>query len=425
MVLFSDLVREFRFLSKQRYIVLFLFAVFLLSAFAVWSGVTDSHQQQVAIERLLEKDAVDRESVLAKQVDYGDAAYYSFHFTYDEPSPLAFAAMGQRDVYPWKHRIRMLALEGQIHETDAENPELSLLGRFDFAFIISVLLPIFVILLLHDLRSAEREAGRYDLLVVTAKNPYKLWTARALVLSAFLAAAMLLPLIVGAVVMQAPLLKTGLMALLALGHLLFWVVLTMVVGRVMMARGQSSPRIASALLAGWLALTVILPVVGETVINQLIRSPNGGEIVLLQREAVNDAWDKPFAATWDEFLKTHPEWAEHTEMESSFHWKWYYAFQQAGDQQAAELSQAYRDAIVKKDHAAGLLSLFSPPMLVQRLMLSLAETDVAASLAYEQSVRDHHRALRLYFYPLLFEKGEFDSQELADIPVYGSHTVRY
>ncbi|SHG84862.1 DUF3526 domain-containing protein [Ferrimonas marina] len=424
MVLFSDLVRECRFLSKQRSVVLFLFAVLLLSVFAVWSGVADSRQQQMTIERLLEKDAVDRHSVLAKQVDYGDAAYYSFHFTYDEPSSLAFAAMGQRDVYPWKHRIRMLALEGQIHETDAENPELSLLGRFDFAFIISVLLPIFVILLLHDLRSAEREAGRYDLLVVTAKNQYKLWTARALVLSAFLAAAMLLPFLVGAVVMQAPLLETALMALIALGHLLFWVVLTMVVGRVMMARGQSSPRIASALLAGWLVLTVIVPVVGETVINQIVDSPKGGEIVLLQRQAVNDAWDKPYSATWDEFLKAHPEWAEHTEMESSFHWKWYYAFQQAGDQQAAELSQSYRDAIAQKDQAAGMLSLLSPPMSVQRLMSSLAETNVAASLAYEQSVRDHHQALRVYFYPLLFEKGEFNSEELVDIPTYPSHIAR-
>ncbi|GEA59140.1 DUF3526 domain-containing protein [Vibrio comitans] len=418
MVLFSDLYREMRFLAKQRYIVFFLLAVFLLSVFSVWSGVVETHQQQSTIERLIEKDTVDRESVLASQVDFGDAAYYSFHVTYDEPSSLAFAAMGQRDVYPWKHRIRMLALEGQIHETDAENPELSLLGRFDFAFIVSVLLPIFVILLLHDLRSGEREAGRYDLLIVTAKNQRKLWFARAFVLSASLAMVMLVPFIVGAVLMQAPILKTGLMVLVMLGHLLFWVVVTMVVGRIMLARGQSSPRIASVLLAGWLVLTVILPVVGETVINQSIESPNGGEIVLLQREAVNGAWDKPYSATWEQFLVTHPEWEQYTTMESSFHWKWYYAFQQVGDQQAAELSQAYRDSIVKKDDASGILSLISPPMLTQRLMLSLADTDVEASLAYEQSVRDFHGSLREFFYPLLFKKDDFNSQELVNIPTY-------
>ena len=105
-------------------------------------------------------------------------------------------------------------------------------------------------------------------------------------------------------------------------------------------------------------------------------------------------------------------------MESSFHWKWYYAFQQVGDQQAAELSQAYRDSIVKKDDASGILSLISPPMLTQRLMLSLADTDVEASLAYEQSVRDFHGSLREFFYPLLFKKGDFNSQELVNIPTY-------
>ena len=418
MTLFSDILREMRFLSKQRYIVSFVLVVFALSVFSVWSGIGETRQQQNTIERLVEKDARDRESVLSAQVDYGDAAYYSFHVTYSEPAPLTFAAMGQRDVFPWKHRLRMLALEGQIYETDTENPELSLFGRFDFAFIVSVLLPLFVILLLHDIRSGEREAGRYDLLVVSANNQHKLWTTRALVLSVALAIALLMPLVVGAMIMQASLVKTGLMALVTLGHLLFWVVLTMLLGRVMFLRGQNSPRIASTLLAVWLMLTVILPVVSDTIINQTIESPKGGDIVLLQREVVNEAWDKPFSATWDEFLGTHPEWTDYTSMESSFEWKWYYAFQQVGDQQATDLSRAYRDAIVRKDEAAGKVSLISPPMLVQRLMASIADTDIAASLAYEQSVRDFHRSLRAFFYPLLFEEKEFSHQKLADIPLY-------
>ncbi|WP_026960197.1 DUF3526 domain-containing protein [Aliagarivorans taiwanensis] len=417
-MLFADFYREMRFLSKQRYIVLFLSAVFALSAFAVWSGLHETKLQQATIERLLEKDSVDRENVLAGQGDYGSAAYYSFHVTYSEPSSLAFAAMGQRDTFPWKHRIRMLALEGQIYETDAENPELSLFGRFDFAFIVSVLLPIFVILLLHDLRSGEKEAGRYDLLVASAKKQHKLWLSRALVITTGLALAMLVPLLVGAAITQAPLAKTVAMVLITLAHLLFWVVVTVIAGRMMLARGQNSPRIASALLGVWLLATVIVPVVSDTLINQSITGPNGGEVVLTQREAVNGAWDQPYSVTWDEFLKTHPEWADYTDMESSFDWKWYYGFQQAGDQHAAELSKAYRDTIVRKDVAAGKASLMSPAMLTQRLMSSLASTDISASLAYEQDVRDFHASLRQFYYPLLFKGGEFELEQLADMPLY-------
>jgi len=281
---FSDFYRETVFLAKQPYVLVFLMIVLALSAFSVWSGITETQAQENTIERLLEKDKLDRTKALEKQSSYGGAAYYSFHLTYFPPPPLAFAAMGQRDIYPWKHRVRMLALEGQIHETDADNPELSFLGRFDFAFLVSVLMPLFVILLLHDIRSSEREAGRFDLLVVTARNQHTLWTARALVLSTALMLALLLPLFIGAVIMQVSLSKVGVMALITFGNLVFWGAVTIFVGKLMTMRGQSSPRIASALLALWLVLAVIVPVVSDTTINKAVKSPNGGDLLLLQRE---------------------------------------------------------------------------------------------------------------------------------------------
>ena len=58
----------------------------------------------------------ERELVLISQNDWGGLAYASFHFVYNEPSAFAFAALGQREGEPWKHRIRALALEGQIYE---------------------------------------------------------------------------------------------------------------------------------------------------------------------------------------------------------------------------------------------------------------------------------------------------------------------
>ena len=46
--------------------------------------------------------------------------------------------------------IKMLVLEGQIYESDAQNAELAQAGKIDFAFVISILAPLIVILLLHD-----------------------------------------------------------------------------------------------------------------------------------------------------------------------------------------------------------------------------------------------------------------------------------
>ena len=414
----NSFLREASFIAKQRYVLVFFTIVFALSVFAVWSGVKETTAQMQTIERLLEKDQIDRANMLAKQKDYGGAAYYSFHLTYSSPSSLAFAAMGQRDIFPWKHRVRMLALEGQIYETDADNPELSLLGRFDFAFLVSVLLPLFVILLLHDLRASERDAGRYDLLVVTAKSQRHLWATRALVLTTGLALAVLLPFLVGAFITQAPLADTLIMALVVIAHLAFWLVLTYVVTGLRFNAKQSAARIASMLLAIWLVFTVLIPVGSDAAIDELVASPAGGEISLTQREAVNDAWDIPFEDTWQPFLAKHPEWADKTEMESRFEWKWYYAFQQVGDQKAATLSQAYRDATEHKDALAGAVSFFSPPMLTQRLLSMIAETDTQSSLAYEQRVRDYHGELRQFYYPLLFNKVAFSQEVMTKLPQF-------
>jgi|TARA_B110000259_G_scaffold187790_1_gene243342 ABC-2 type transport system permease protein len=423
MPLFSNITREANFLTKQRYILALFSIVFLLSVFAIWSGISETRFQLSTIERLQEKDTIDRESVLAKQKDYGSAAYYSFHLTYSAPSAIAFAAMGQRDIYPWKHRIRMLAIEGQIYETDADNPELSFLGRFDFAFLISVLLPLFVILLLHDLRSAEREAGRYDLLITTARKRQRLWLSRAIVLCSALAIVLLIPFIVGALITQAPLASVGLVMLVVIAHLLFWMLLTFGFTTSKISAKQSSAKIASMLLAIWLVVTVLIPVSSDFVIDKMVESPNGGEIVLTQREAVNDAWDLPFNATWNEFLSTHPQWEDKTEIGDSFEWKWYYAFQQVGDQKAEELSKAYRTATLAKNTLAERFALMSPPMLTQRLMSSIAETDTNAAIRYELKIREYHKALRQFYYPLMFNETEFTLETLSGLPKFPNKKI--
>lgn len=421
MTLFSNINREVRFLAKQRYILALLSIVFLLSVFAVWSGISETRSQLNTIERLQQKDAIDRNSVLAKQNDYGSAAYYSFHLTYSAPSAIAFAAMGQRDIYPWKHRIRMLAIEGQIYETDADNPELSFLGRFDFAFLVSVLLPLFVILLLHDLRSAEREAGRYDLLISTARKQKRLWLSRAMVLCSALAIAILTPLAIGALITQATSASVGLITFVVIAHLLFWMILALGVTASKFAAKQSSAQIASVLLSVWLVVTVFIPVGSDLAIDEMVESPSGGEIVLTQREAVNNAWDLPFSSTWDEFLTTHPKWESKTQMGDSFEWKWYYAFQQVGDQKAETLSKAYRKATLAKSKLAERFSLLSPPMMTQRLMSSIAETDTNAAIKYELQMREYHKELRKFYYPLMFNKTEFTLETLSGLPQFSNN----
>ena len=108
----GSLRREARFMLRERAIRLWLLVALAASVIAVSAGSVEVAAQRATIERLLTADRADRAAQLAQQSDWGSAAYYASHLTYDPPSALAFAALGERDTMPWKHRIRMLALEG-------------------------------------------------------------------------------------------------------------------------------------------------------------------------------------------------------------------------------------------------------------------------------------------------------------------------
>tara|TARA_Y100000310_G_scaffold249882_1_gene256021 strand:+ start:32 stop:1342 length:1311 start_codon:yes stop_codon:yes gene_type:complete len=422
MMRFTDLKREAGFVFGHRQIKLTLLVVFLLSVVSLWTGFAEMQEQQATVERLLEKDQAERDSALAHQSNYGSAAYYTFHLTYSPPSPLAFTAVGERDVFPWKHRIRMLALEGQIYETDADNPELAFLGRFDFAFVTSVLLPLFIILLLYDLKAKEREARRFDLLNVTARNAHAIWTARVIVTLVPLALVTLVPFVVFGLINGASLPSILTVCAIVIGNIAIWSAIVLAVGAAKRFASFSATHLASIMLGAWLVTTVVVPVTAHTVINALVETPEGGDIVLTQREAVNSAWDKPVEDTWRAFIATHPQWADYTtfdpERDSSFNWKWYYAFLQVGDQTASELSKGYQAATLQKDTIASYVALLSPSLLTQRLLSSAADTNVNAMLAYENDVRAFHKALRKFYYYHLFKDPEFSQESFEALPQF-------
>ena len=397
----SGLIREIRFLASDRAALLWLGIALLVACVSVILGLREIAAQRAVLNDLIEIDYAEREVLDTLYQDWGDVAYYTFHLTWDSPSDFAFAALGQRDTSPWKHQIRALALEGQIYETDAENPDFALIGRFDFAFAANLLAPLLLILLLHDLRSAERTAGRYELLSATAASRGSPWFARAALRTGALALCLIGPLWAGGLPGGAGASTLIPASLVVILHIAFWWSVCVLVDRY----GWTSPVNLTALVGAWLALAVIVPAAIKISVEAAVPLPDGGEILLTQREAVNDAWDLPKAATMEPFIERHPEWADYTEVGQPFEWKWYYAFQQVGDQTVEPLSQAYRDGRIRRDRLAGSLAWLSPPALAERAMQALADTNVAATLAYEQRVRAFHKALREYYYPRLF-RGE-------------------
>ncbi len=408
----SNITRELWLLMRSRSAILALVLLVLCGTASVALGLASVARDRAAIDRMLAGQPAEERALSAFVADAGSGAYYGFQPTWDAPSDLAFAALGSRDIAPALLRVRALALEAQIYENEAANPELALPGRFDLAFVAVYLAPLVLIALLHDLWSGEREAGRYHALAALPQARRRLWTARVLVRVGGVLAALLLPFFAGAIIAgTSPLRALGFAGLIVLVVVL-WTAIVLLVAR----RGGRSAVHAASLAAIWFALTLVAPAGANLAINAAVAVPDGAALARENREYVHAGWDRPRDQTMRDFLKLYPRYASGAAIPPTFHWKWYFAFQHLGDRHVAQQSQAYREGIERRADLAKLAGWLLPPAGLAQAMTQLAGTDVAAQLNYQMRIRAYHQRLREFYYDYLFSEKPFGPEELQRVP---------
>lgn len=406
---------ELRLLLRHRLAVVAMTLLALLTSAALIAGMAEVDRQRANIAAIAAAQATDIGAVadyVDRTKDAGSAAYYSFHPTWDSPAPLAFAALGMRDVSPYIMRVRALGLEAQIYDGDTFNPELALPGRFDFAFVLVFVAPLFVIALFHDLVSGEREAGRQRTLEALPRGGTSLWGRRMILRLALLWAVLGIPFTIAAVIAGVPAASVLIVLALILASLFFWVGMAALVGKLR----WSSVANAATLAAVWLVLVLIIPTLANVAINAAIPVNQGAEIALAQREAVNRAWDIPREDTMKRFYARHPEWRDSPPLGAAFHYKWYLAFHQNGDESVAERVQAYRSGLEARDASARALGWALPSVGVQALLTRMARTDLQAQLAYQDRIREFHGHLRRFYYAYLFRDRPFGKADFERAP---------
>lgn len=405
--------REGWFLKRDKTAVGALLVLLLLSSISTVLGLQKVESQRAAINAMVIADDVERSAVQSGLHSYGDAGYYSFYITYDPPKPLAFAALGQRDIAPFMKRIRLLALEGQIYQGESPNPLLAQIGSLDLAFVAAYVLPLIVIVLLYDLKSNERAAGRQTVLEAMPGSRLNLWLPRIGWRMALAVLCVGGPLALGAAIEGAGLLQclSALLGLAATG--LFWAVVTIFFA----SRPWRGATIAASLVAVWLALNILVPLSAQLLLVNQVEGPSGSDVALFQREAVNDAWDIPKEETLTPFTARFPQYRVDDEM-GIFDWRWYFAFQTMGDIYASDISSAYRSAIRRRDHISAATSWLSPALAIQRHLQSLAKTDVTAQLDYDAAIRRYHRTLQDFLFPKIFSQAAYELNALREYPKF-------
>jgi ABC-2 type transport system permease protein len=413
----SWFIHEMRLLMRARLAVAALVLLSVLSGLAVYAGLTEIAQQKDTIARIdpLNDRAVN---VLSKAYagggDAGYAAYYTFYTTWDAPTDAAFLALGLRDVAPYVLRIRALGLHAQLYEGEMFNPELALPGKFDFAFVLIYLAPLFIIVLLHDLLSSERQSGRLRLLLTMAGTGGAVWYQRIGLRVALVLLALLLPVVVGAIVAGAGIHIMLITSAIVLAYVLFWSGISLLVA----ALGRRSSTNAMVLMASWVVVTLVLPALLNVVMLRAIPVNQGVDLMLAQRQNINGAWDVSRDATMTAFFNAYPEWKDTAPLPNKFHWKWYYAFQQLGDMSVTPQATAYRQGLLARDTWTSRAGFVLPGVGAQVLLHRLAATDLQAQLAYQDNIAAFHQQIRTFYYPYIFNELKFDVSDFAKRPRY-------
>jgi ABC-2 type transport system permease protein len=413
---FDPLRHELRLMLRARLTLAALLLLLALSSMAVWSGLQETARQRQTIDRVLalnERDVAVLAARSAPSPEGGSPAYYTFYPTWDAPSDTAFLALGLRDVAPFVMRIRALGLHAQLYDGENFNPEVALPGRFDFAFVLIYLTPLFVIALLHDLVSGERQSGRLRMLAAMP-GAARMWRRRVLLRYALLLACLVLPALAGMAHAAPGWGAAGGVLAVTAAYLAFWTGIALLVG----ASGMRPVTHATALVGVWAVLTLVLPSLANGVLGRAIPVHQGVDLMLAQRELVHGAWDVPRAPTMARFYAGHPAWAGSAPLPPTFHWKWLFAFNALGDEGVARQASAYRAGLMARQDWTVRLGWLLPGVGAQAALHRLAATDLPAQLAYQDRTAAFHREIRQFYYGYLFRDRPFGTADFARRPVF-------
>lgn len=224
------------------------------------------------------------------------------------PTPLAALSGGSGDLAPPVLGTGMITkLIGPAQSI--ENPANRLAGPLDLAFVVSALLPLFVLALSFDVLARERDARIWPLLASQPTSLRRIVTARLAV--HFLA--LWLPLAAaawwatgsstgGAASLARPAVESGLWLAFAALYLVLWQLLAAVLN----FRGRSAASNAVLLAGAWLASVLLIPSMVDAMVQSVAPPPDRREFLLEVRGVETDLFKRADELR-DAYYAAHPE----------------------------------------------------------------------------------------------------------------------
>jgi ABC-2 type transport system permease protein len=345
----------------------------------------------------------------------GTTAYYPFFYTTNPASPWAKFSIGQRDVNPFTLKVKMLAIEGQLYDSELTNPLTLLVGNLDASFVFIFLFPLLIIAFTYNVLSEEQENGVWKIVQATSNGIGAAIAGKLMVRLAVILVTTLLVFTAAVVALQLPAsLPTLKLLIVVVLYVMFWFTVSVLI----IALGKSSSFNATALVCIWIFLAILFPGVANIAINNSIPVPEAAETAIRQREGYHAKWDEPKKPTMEKFYAVYPQYRTYPIPEDSYSPGWYYAMQFSGDLESANSSEKLFEKVMQRQTLSERIASFNPVIAAQQSLNKVANTDLTSHIRYLQSVKAHHRQIREYFYPFIFVDTPTESIDWAGYPAY-------
>lgn len=394
-----------------------LFTIIICAILAIYlgdKGYQQVKQQQTTMQQTFNQNI---EKFEPKAPSAGRLGYYLFGPTYWQLSPWSALFVGQSQSAHASMPMRALALQGQIYNTEINNPTWQQTGRLDVGFVLIYLLPILLGILCVNLLSEERQANRWAMISALHNGSIPLIWRRLLLISVIVLLIGFTILLTAALWLSLPLDNKFWWLMTALTvYMLFW---TLVVGAIIKLT-KSSVFNTLAFMSIWMLVCVLIPASIQLYLHHQFKDHSALHATLEQRMVMNNGWDQDRQITFNAFKSQYPQYSNYQLPESSGSWQWYYGQQHMSDYAVKEHWQAYQQQQQQKFAALEQLSLLSPSLMMQLAVNKLGGSSGQQHFDYQMQVADYHKQIREYLYPHLFSEQQPTSAIVANYPRFMS-----
>jgi ABC-2 type transport system permease protein len=346
------------------------------------------------------------------------------HWAVLPPVPVIGAlSVGQSDLHPFTIAVTSRGRETLLGNSEIENPLHLLAGRFDPAFVLVYLFPLFLVALGYNLLAEERESGTLALLLSQPVTLHTvLWAKVAARLAAFVlpvAAAVVEFLLAsgaasGETVTTDAVTRLFLIALLLLAYGLFWLSLAAGIN----IRGGGSAGNASTLTGLYLLLVLVLPAAMQEAAGSLYPVPSGAQLIETVRAASTEATERG-SRLLAQFYEDHPELASAANRKPAdpkdFSARRAVAAE-AVEKEIAPVLARYAHQLGHQQAWMDRARHLSPTVALQEALNDAAGTGRTRRAHFEKQLDRFHNEWKAFFLTRTLRRDEMTTADLGNLP---------